>query len=638
MAWLKDFSWVKLTISVAAGLAAIFLINWSTRIMLARSDDYPSEEQEKSIKAFNACIIFYLIIDIFILTGFLGLKDIGGTVLRRIGFLAFLMVSTLVTMLMSRRWVPLPQKLTPWIWAGLNLSTIAIMAAKGWFGTIDPSLAASASSGLRQITALAGGADLRIVFLLVTLIGPWLLVTWLHYDLLFNRSIDPEGYRAIPGSFKAREIFSGFVETLALSLGLGLVAVWILSKQSANLGWTRLPTDQAYWETSYGVLLHAPGHFFWVMLCAFSVTITLIKALRCLLTPAQKLGVDLPDPNLEKGKMDEPDSGHYDVFISYKSQDVMTARQVAEQLIAVGVKTWFAEYQIPAAEQLKFRSASEEESKTLVSNALQGGLDASDSGLAFTNDRYAGSVYCNEELSHLLNRCGPGRVFEVMIPAETGTHQRFPQLTESPSIEYRGDINEVLAFVEGCAGWRLGRVGSNAPNLPAIKYQGLCLGQRYQLILGGWKLKDEGGKMLNPLNQQGPEFFRDVEGGRIFMNLYFGQETDASVLLHRKLHNNPDDRQAYDFILSYALNEHSITLGTQPRGAHLLSHDGLGQFGITYKNQGIWTRKYSIIIKKPLSIDMVEFVFTFASSLPNFSQLCRDAYLFDRVVTSLKWI
>lgn len=39
-------------------------------------------------------------------------------------------------------------------------------------------------------------------------------------------------------------------------------------------------------------------------------------------------------------------SAPYDAFITYKSEDADLVRNVADQLIASGIRVWFAEYQV----------------------------------------------------------------------------------------------------------------------------------------------------------------------------------------------------------------------------------------------------------------------------------------------------
>ena len=47
---------------------------------------------------------------------------------------------------------------------------------------------------------------------------------------------------------------------------------------------------------------------------------------------------------------DNCDIKHYDVFISYKSEDIDVVRPVVDQLIAAGLTVWFAEYRISSGD------------------------------------------------------------------------------------------------------------------------------------------------------------------------------------------------------------------------------------------------------------------------------------------------
>ena len=96
----------------------------------------------------------------------------------------------------------------------------------------------------------------------------------------------------------------------------------------------------------------------------------------------------------------------FDVFVSYKSEDSRMARLITNQLIAAGLRPWFAEYMILSD---KF-----EEFQKLIDR----GIRHSKRGLALTNDLYVQSKYTRKELKHLLGEggCGASNILTVRCP------------------------------------------------------------------------------------------------------------------------------------------------------------------------------------------------------------------------------
>jgi hypothetical protein len=150
MAWLKDIAWIKIGISAAAALVGFFLVNGLSYWMITRSRRYPTGERVKSIQAFNASVVLYLAIDFLLLVNVLLAQDIGSTVKPRAAFFAIFLVSTFLSMMISRANVPIAPRLVPWIWLLLSASTAAILLNKGWFGAPDPRLSAWTSAGLHR--------------------------------------------------------------------------------------------------------------------------------------------------------------------------------------------------------------------------------------------------------------------------------------------------------------------------------------------------------------------------------------------------------------------------------------------------------------------------------------------------------
>lgn len=81
--------------------------------------------------------------------------------------------------------------------------------------------------------------------------------------------------------------------------------------------------------------------------------------------------------------------GDFDVFVSYKSEDSVIARQLAERVVAAGLVPWFAEYVIPIQRRVEFMKA------------IDLGVKRARLGLCLTNRRYFESDICCYELEQL---------------------------------------------------------------------------------------------------------------------------------------------------------------------------------------------------------------------------------------------
>ena len=77
----------------------------------------------------------------------------------------------------------------------------------------------------------------------------------------------------------------------------------------------------------------------------------------------------------------------YDYFISYKSEDAGLVRLIAEQLLANNIKVWFAEFKMLTHNWDDFQ------------REIELGIRHSKFAIAFTNNRYARSLYCHSRRS-----------------------------------------------------------------------------------------------------------------------------------------------------------------------------------------------------------------------------------------------
>ena len=100
------------------------------------------------------------------------------------------------------------------------------------------------------------------------------------------------------------------------------------------------------------------------------------------------------------------DNALFDVFISYKVENLLLVRQVAEQLIASNIEPWFDEYRILL-----------DNYKTLKSE-IQNGINKSRCGLIFVSNYYTQSKDCLDEYNSLLRKCGHDRLVLVILEEE----------------------------------------------------------------------------------------------------------------------------------------------------------------------------------------------------------------------------
>jgi hypothetical protein len=325
----------------------------------------------------------------------------------------------------------------------------------------------------------------------------------------------------------------------------------------------------------------------------------------------------------------------YDLFLSYKSEDSLLARHIAEQLIARRVKVWFNEYELLIDEQLELLNAPPGVAETMINDAIVRGARGASYALVITNDLYTTSPYCKTEIETILATLTPSHVLEVMAPRQAGPHALFPALSRC----HRIDAHEGVGAIVDRALEMLARTGPPgeglAPPQPDDLFHGECLGRPYTLNIAGWTVADPGGVLLQPNEWRGPELHTTMGGVPFAMNLIFGQETDRPVV-GRRAGVHPDERWVFNYLIGHA-RRHLTRLGGEPRGLHLLFHGGFSQFAITYRLRGLWMRKYSIIVRSPSSEQVAELVFTFGSPTPSLKEFCRNAYRMDELLLSLRW-
>jgi len=127
------------------------------------------------------------------------------------------------------------------------------------------------------------------------------------------------------------------------------------------------------------------------------------------------------------------------IFISYKSEDVNVVRNVAERLVSCHIDIWFAEHVVLPANYDEFE-------KDIVVN-LNRAVESCTHALVFTNDRWAESSYCRQEMKAILENIMTANIQEVCIPVEEQPHKDFPVLARLNPVIYDDDINKLIVDI-----------------------------------------------------------------------------------------------------------------------------------------------------------------------------------------------
>jgi hypothetical protein len=308
----------------------------------------------------------------------------------------------------------------------------------------------------------------------------------------------------------------------------------------------------------------------------------------------------------------------FGLFISYRSTDVSLARELADLLIAGGVRVWFAEYRILMAHRERFQQM------------IDAGIRESAASIAITSDEYYDSAYCVHELANLKRRVGLPRILEVRArPLSASSVSRSPVPADQIIAP---DVDGVLSLFESRSGIKVPRsVGSRRSRLVTV---GQCVGRPVTVDAGHWDEIEPEGAL--PAFRFGPD-------PPTLVNIAWGEELAPEA----RLRETDDERAMYDALLRYAAG-YMRELGSRPglrvrgagrirvAGVHLLFYRGYSQFAVTYHNGMYWTRKISIVTRHPATGAMAEFVFTFGCLLPYAEYLRRTAEM-DRFALSLRW-
>jgi hypothetical protein len=435
-------------------------------------------------------------------------------------------------------------------------------------------------------------------------VSAFVLVRVFRWDECFDRTLDPDYHWLHPGIDRTSSVVKLTIRLVFLAAVLTIVSLYVWNGVAPRFGGRHVPVP--FFDVPAGrVLAHATA---FEVATAWVVVLLVLFAVRCALAPL------------------------FDVFISYKSEDVALARRVADALTAAGSRVWFAEYQVLLQRRERFQVA------------ILRGIFKARYGLALTNDRWAESPHCDVEIRALLTAHDPERILELRVPAEELPHRRHPALAASPFLESR-DVEQVVRFVAGATGLRVAGPAAIAAAARGARYTATAAGRPCSLVIDGWTLHERGHAVDGSLNGQTFRF-DGLEEGTLFVNVVSGPEVTREG---QRIDQGIDDRRMFDALVQWAPRHVSRVEG-RVRGVHLLFHSGLSQMGLTYwarprvvdgpagrtRVGGYWVRKISLVIPNAAMRRSAEFVFTFAFR-GTFADYCRYAHVMDAFALSLEW-
>ena len=332
----------------------------------------------------------------------------------------------------------------------------------------------------------------------------------------------------------------------------------------------------------------------------------------------------------------------FNLFLSYKSEDVAIVRRHADRLLANGFTVWFAEYMILLQNYDEFE------------NAINRGLRQSDFGFIFTNDRYFNSEWCLHELKGLLHpeHCGPSKICDVRLADTSNRPKNIPGLAEVFGKQFRGKVEELLVIPDDVTRQVQEHWGeqSSIPNEGKPFYDER-LG--YHINLTGWDLYYRGTPHLTEAGFIGPAFRRKLEGKWLGLHISIGvaaasrgnpiEAEFSEISVNRAIkaaHTNiseplaiPNDREHYRQALAFAKKWEKDS-HVKCVGLHLFFYAGHSHLALTYSTHRGWNRRYSIVLVDPLSGLSIEIAIVF-KFMGLFSEYCKYTAYMDNLVQSL---
>ena len=311
-------------------------------------------------------------------------------------------------------------------------------------------------------------------------------------------------------------------------------------------------------------------------------------------------------------------SSAFDVFVSYKSEDAMVARQVAEALLGSGWRVWFDEYVMIL---VGHEEVSPGGYQARVHDELQQGLTHSSLGLCFTRNAYFQSDYCKLELRTLLeNARGSDRVLNVEMSPRANWPSDLPARERVVSVTFRGP-EDVLALMQKTARRkiedRLFVGGHDRRALLPLKGIGLAA----TIDASGWQTEVTADRTHLTLKQRTPI-------GRLYGEAWAENPPDE----HLDWSEDPAVR-----VIKRQKDIERIRSGravdVQCFGIHTTVWDRRMHPAYTFfqERSPAWIRQYNIHLAETARVCV--FRFHFAGSFRSF---CRVGQLMDQLVVSMR--
>lgn len=451
-----------------------------------------------------------------------------------------------------------------------------------------------------------------LAFVATVIAASFVLVTVFRLDERFERGFDAEHRWMHPWRSRGWATFRAALGYGAVSVVLAILLPALWHTFSLALPFLpKLPAHAAHFVEVWGrpysnekmlavgrMLIEDPFQHQAAMLCMGALFVWTM--FRCLTTPL------------------------YDIFISYKSEDVALARRIAEALMASGWRVWFAEYRV----LLSFRR--------WFTNMFVQGIRASDHGLVITNNRWANSEHCGREIHWLQQFINPRSILELRLPREPLPHQRFPKLAESPSLE-SNDLKTILTFIGANTDVERTPVPTPEPPVQRGWLTGNIDGRPCRVMLAGWTLEGGADGSIESMRWHYDGLPKGVLSGTAAVAT--GKAVDLDK--QQRFGSGIEDKYMFD-VLAYWARKGFKKYGGKPRGVHLYFYDGRAQMGLTFwaaataNHPACWTRAILLDLKNPVTGAALHFQFRFKFN-GSFTDFLRHAYLMDAAALSLEW-
>jgi hypothetical protein len=297
-----------------------------------------------------------------------------------------------------------------------------------------------------------------------------------------------------------------------------------------------------------------------------------------------------------------------EVFLSYKSDDAVIVRFLAEQMMARGINVWFNEYRIMLHRW-----------ETAFEDGLKAGVGSSQKAAFFTNEKWAKSKWCvDTEAPELLELLTSENCVEVCIPPHPAPHQKVKGLKEVDHRIDATDMDKWELLQELCNALRSPiSVAPPAGNHP-YPLRGRLNDVPYELNTAGWSIRGDARSSMG--NVELPSLIRTDNGTTLSVNIVAGKRG-----WERKEINDPDDRKVCENLRDLARSYFQrFFLAGECIGVHLVFNSDLSHGAFTYWGKSAWCRKYAIVL--PGLSGKADIVFTFTCSVyGSFHEFCRVA-------------